>query len=198
MIQYYQSLGRSLWVLDITSDLGIPVFVAISCLLQPDDGKEKILYAFGAHLDATLALERAVIELNQLLPLASGKEYLTDDQAFIDWLDGETMAKNEYLQPDAQVPAKNLQQDYPKLCEPTIYDSIDYCIEAAKKQGLETLVLDLTQPDIGLPVVKVMVPGMRHFWRRTGPGRLYDVPVKMGWLPQPLTEKELNPISIFI
>ncbi len=198
MIQYYQSLGRSLWVLDITSDLGIPVFVAISCLLQPDDGKEKILYAFGAHLDATLALERAVIELNQLLPLASGKKYLTDDQAFIDWLDGETMAKNEYLQPDDQVPTKNLQQDYPKLCEPTIYDSIGYCIETAKKQGLETLILDLTQPDIGLPVVKVIVPGMRHFWRRTGPGRLYDVPVKMGWLEQPLTEKELNPISIFI
>ncbi|OJJ16148.1 hypothetical protein BKI52_35875 [marine bacterium AO1-C] len=197
MVQYYQSIGRCLWVLDITSDLGIPVFVAISQVLNPKDGKEKILYAFGAHLDANIAIERAVIELNQLLPLVNGQTYLTKDQAFIDWLDRETLAKNEYLKP-ANKPTKNLQRDYKMLCEPTIYDSVKHCITTTQKQGLETLVLDLTQPDIGLPVVKVIVPGMRHFWRRTAPGRLYEVPVKMGWLNQPLTEEELNPISIFI
>jgi ribosomal protein S12 methylthiotransferase accessory factor len=38
---------------------------------------------------------------------------------------------------------------------------------------------------------------MRHFWRRLGPGRLYDVPVKMEWLDQPLPEAEMNPFSIF-
>jgi len=42
-----------------------------------------------------------------------------------------------------------------------------------------------------------MVPGMRHFWPRYAPGRLYDVPVTMGWLPAPLTETELNPTPIF-
>ena len=48
-----------------------------------------------------------------------------------------------------------------------------------------------------MPVVKVIVPGMRHFWSRFAPGRLYDVPVKLGWLPAPLTEEQLNPIMIF-
>jgi ribosomal protein S12 methylthiotransferase accessory factor len=47
-------------------------------------------------------------------------------------------------------------------------------------------------------VVKVIVPGLRHFWRRTAPGRLYDVPVKMGWLKESKKEDELNPVSIFI
>lgn len=195
MRRYYASIQRSLWVLDITNDLGIPVFVAISHCLQGD--KEKILYAFGAHLEASIAIERAVIELNQLLPIGMDDKYLTQDQVFIDWLDKQTLANNPYLEPLAGV-TKDINQDYAKLCEPTIDDSVKFCIDTAQKQGLETLVLDLTQPDVGLPVVKVIVPGMRHFWRRTAPGRLYDVPVKLGWLDQPLAESELNPVGIFI
>jgi ribosomal protein S12 methylthiotransferase accessory factor len=30
-----------------------------------------------------------------------------------------------------------------------------------------------------------------------GPGRLYDVPVQLGWLASPTAEKALNPVSIF-
>lgn len=51
--------------------------------------------------------------------------------------------------------------------------------------------------DVGMPVVKVVVQGLRHFWARYAPGRLNDVPVKMGWLEKPLREEELNPIPIF-
>ena len=35
---------------------------------------------------------------------------------------------------------------------------------------MEMLVLDQTRPEIGLPVAKVIVPGMRHFWARFAPG----------------------------
>jgi ribosomal protein S12 methylthiotransferase accessory factor len=62
---------------------------------------------------------------------------------------------------------------------------------------MEVLVLDQTRPDIGMPVVKVIVPGLRHFWARYAPGRLYNVPVAMGWLDNPLPEEELNPIPVF-
>ena len=55
------------------------------------------------------------------------------------------------------------------------------------------LVLDQTREEIGLPVVKVIVPGLRHFWARFAPGRLYDVPVKMGLLDKPHRENELTP-----
>jgi ribosomal protein S12 methylthiotransferase accessory factor len=54
-------------------------------------------------------------------------------------------------------------------------------------------VLDQTRPDIEVPVVRVIVPGLRHFYRRFGPGRLYDVPVKLGWRDAPLPESELTP-----
>ncbi len=55
---------------------------------------------------------------------------------------------------------------------------------------MEMLVLDQTRPDIGLRVAKVIVPGMRHMWKRLGTGRLYDVPVSMGWLKEALTEDD--------
>jgi ribosomal protein S12 methylthiotransferase accessory factor len=65
-------------------------------------------------------------------------------------------------------------------------------------RGMEMLVMDQTRPDIGLPVAKVVVPGLRHFWARYAPGRLYDVPVALGWRPAPLDEAALNPVPIFV
>jgi ribosomal protein S12 methylthiotransferase accessory factor len=67
-------------------------------------------------------------------------------------------------------------------------------VRLAKRAGLDFLVLDQTRPDIQVPVVRVVVPGLRHFYRRFAPGRLYDVAVKLGWRDQPLSEDELNPI----
>jgi len=49
-----------------------------------------------------------------------------------------------------------------------------------------------------LPVVKVIVPGLRHFWARFAPGRLYEVPVALGWVPAQLTEEQLNPVPMFL
>jgi ribosomal protein S12 methylthiotransferase accessory factor len=68
------------------------------------------------------------------------------------------------------------------------------CVRLAAQEGLDFLVLDQTRPDIDVPVVRVIVPGLRHFYRRFAPGRLYDVPVKVGWRDQPLSESELNPV----
>jgi len=198
MMDYYEKLERSLYVLDLTTDLNIPVFVAISHC-KKNANKDEVIYAFGAHVDVHIALERAIIELNQILPIVVKKkgEYLTKDPVFVAWLNNARLKEEPYLVP-LTIKEKNIATDYSELCEATIFDSVQYCIEITKKHGLETLVLDLTQPDVGLPVVKVIVPGLRHFWRRTAPGRLYDVPVIMGWISKKYQEDELNPLSIFI
>jgi ribosomal protein S12 methylthiotransferase accessory factor len=77
-------------------------------------------------------------------------------------------------------------------------EDVRECVARASRAGLETLVLDQTRPDVGLSVVKVVVPGLRHFWPRLGPGRLYDVPVRLGWRDTPLTESQLNPAPLFL
>ena len=202
LTDYYHSLKRSLYVLDLTADLRIPAFAAVSSSL--DESGQEPIFAFGAHVEAKIGIERALIELNQLLPIVNLPEaecadgrYRTRDAQFLEWLRNATIENQPYLRPSEDLPPKTAA-DYPLLCQPNVYDSVVYCLERAKKHGLETLVLDMTRPDVGLPVVKVIVPGLRHFWKRLAPGRLYNVPVKMGWLEAPLHEEELNPIGLFI
>ena len=59
--------GRRLWVLDITSDLGIPSFVAISH--STENGQDIIEFGSGSHFDARIAVLRALTELNQFLSI---------------------------------------------------------------------------------------------------------------------------------
>ena len=59
--------GRRLWVLDVTSDLGIPSFVAILHWMK--NSQENIEFGSGAHFDARIALLRALTELNQFLSI---------------------------------------------------------------------------------------------------------------------------------
>jgi ribosomal protein S12 methylthiotransferase accessory factor len=70
---------------------------------------------------------------------------------------------------------------------------VEACVALIKQKGLDFLVLDQTRPDIEAPVVRVVVPGLRHFYRRFAQGRLYDIPVKLGLLDRPRLESEMTP-----
>jgi len=191
--RHYADHGRELWVLDLTADLGISAFAGVSRRLVGDS--ERLILGFGAHLDPTIAILRALTEVNQLgLEL----DRVPDDQLEGDakrWLLEATLANQPYLVPDPTQPVKT-RQDYPKRWGDDIRDDVFTCVELARQAGLDTLVLDQTRPDIGLNVVKVIVPGLRHFWGRFGPGRLYDVPVRLGWLDAPTPEAEMNPMAM--
>jgi ribosomal protein S12 methylthiotransferase accessory factor len=52
--EHYRKKDRDLWVLDITSDLGIPTFAAVC--RRTDHPVEDIVVGFGAHLDPRVAL----------------------------------------------------------------------------------------------------------------------------------------------
>ncbi len=79
-----------------------------------------------------------------------------------------------------------------------LLDDVNAMSELVAAEGLELLVLDQTRPDVGMPVVKVIVPGLRHFWARYAPGRLFDVPVALGRLSGPTPYEQLNPIPLFV
>lgn len=197
---YHKSRNRDLWVLDLTSDSGIPVFIAISAR-NDRQVYQDIVFAPAAHLDPRIALRRALTELNQMMPsmdesLPPGK-YRYDDPETVHWWQTANLENQPYLLPDTSRP-KSTPQSFMIPAFNDIKDDLEFCVNVVKKLGLDMHILDQTRPDIGLHVVKVVVPGLRHFWARYADGRLYDVPVKMGWLPAPLSEAELNPISMFI
>ncbi len=107
------------------------------------------------------------------------------------WLLGASLQNKPYLVPSSNLPARR-SSDFVSHSTGDLRDDVLSAIDAARRRGLEVLVLDLTRPDIGLNVVKVVVPGMRFFWQRFAPGRLYDVPVQLGWLDGPTPESGLN------
>lgn len=192
---YASKYRRKVWALDLTFDLGIPVFIAISA--EADGGR--ILFGFGCHFDGRIALQRAFAEMNQMVVSFNSIEANDDghDAELGAWLRDATLENQAYLRPDADLPHKRLA-DYPVQHSGEFLADIEHCRSLIEAQGMEMLVLDQTRTDVGLPVVKVVVPGLRHFWARHAPGRLYDVPVKLGLLSRPLREDELNPIPIFI
>jgi bacteriocin biosynthesis cyclodehydratase domain-containing protein len=181
--------GRRLWVLDITSDLGIPSYVAMSYSTQ--NGQEFVEYGSGSHFDPRIALLRSLTEVNQFLSL--GLMGLRDaGQSSNDSAGPFRLKEHPYLIPDGK-PAIRPHLDM-KFGSLDTREQALACVDIAKRAGLDFLVLDQTRPDIETPVVRVIVPGLRHFYRRFGPGRLYDVPVKLGLRDTPIPEGELNPL----
>jgi oxazoline/thiazoline synthase len=181
--------GRRLWVLDITSDLGIPTFIAMTHWMQ--NGQENIEFGSGAHFDARIALLRALTELNQFLALSlmGGG---TGEKSSLDGINPLRIEDHPYLIP-GKVPLT--QPDFGvTFGRLDTHEQVEACVALTKQAGLDFLVLDQTRPDIEVPVVRVIVPRLRHFYRRFAPGRLYDVPVKLGWRERPVEEHELNPI----
>lgn len=197
---FLQTHGRDLWVLDLTSDLEIPALVAVS--RRTAAPTEHIMFGFGAHLDPRIALLRAVTELNQMLvhlldaPADGSPPSRLSDRDTIEWLQKATLTNQPYLVPKEELP--RTFDSYATCWTDNLKDDIAVCQARVERHGLELMVLDQTRSEIGLPVVKVMVPGLRHFWARYAPGRLYDVPVQQGVLPRPLSEEELNPIPMFL
>ena len=195
---YYRGLHRELWVLDVTGDLGIPTFVALS--RRTDKKEEDIIYGAGAHMDPHIAVLRALCELNQFLnwvqgTAAGGAGYMVDDPQCLRWWREATVEEHAYLAP-APDAAPRGRSHYPVPDTGDLAADVERCRALVEARGMEFLVLDQTRPDIGLPVARVIVPGMRHYWERFAPGRLYSVPVEMGWLERPLDEAEINPAPV--
>jgi oxazoline/thiazoline synthase len=194
MVAYHRSINRDVWVLDVTSDLRIPVFAAVS--RRTDKEAEDILIGFGAHLDARIAIQRALTEVNQSLPAVISVDATTPDAyagqnpAAISWWQSATLRSEPYLAAADCPPAALSSHSH--AATNFILEDVMECVRRAGALGLRVFALDQTRPDTGLDVVKVIVPGMRHFRPRFAPGRLYDVPVDLGWLKEPTNEHELN------
>jgi bacteriocin biosynthesis cyclodehydratase domain-containing protein len=182
--KHYQTHGYALRVLDVTTDIGIPVVIALAH--QESTGRYTV--GFGAHIEARLAVQRALTEMHQIFdptglrPVPWTSQEIEDPRFLF--------PSNSALMKESNFPCREMSHD--------LTADVQYCIEQVSRVGLEVLVLDYTRPDLNLHTVKVVVPGLRHFWPRFGLGRLYDVPVQMGLLPTPLGEEQLNPLPLLL
>lgn len=181
----FAETGRTLHLLDLTSDLGIPVVAAISARL---DGSG-VAFGFGANLRVRAAARRALLEMQQVLgALASPNRGAWLDR----WAAEVNLARERWLAPEPGQVSKGGDAATEGAGD------LAHCVEAARRRGLEVLAANVTRPGIEVPVARVIVPGLRPAAPRFAAGRLYDVPVALGWQKAPLPERELNPFPFFL
>ncbi len=185
-LRWLEILDRRFYALDLTHDLGIPVIAAISMNSDESD----IDMGFGANFDYLSALKSAVREMLQVHALkriiqkqidVGGLESLDQSaRNFILWAQSDFIKNNPQMQPGKMRSPKAVDRF---LAQPgNLKEKLHLCTSIGKQKGRPIFVLDYTPPAAGVSVVRVIVPGMRHIKARFAPGRLYQVPVDMGWL----------------
>ena len=152
-------MRREVVVLDLTTDLEIPAFAAVSW--RTDGPDERIVLGFGAHLDARVGVLRALTELNQILVMSNDSGERTGRRTTIEavhWLRTATPGRPALPRAGSRRRRCGSPTVRPHLVDDLLAD-VRHCQSLIEARGLEVLVLDQTRPDIGLAVVKVIVPG---------------------------------------
>jgi thioglycine synthase len=158
-----------LLIKDITQkDIGIPTFVAssIECITS-DYG----IFAkgYGAHLDARIALIRAITELSQTR--AANIQGARDDFVKIQYKENDEIYKRkwQFMSTSSSTIRKNnkktiLFSEIITYLNEDILDDIKLILNLLKKAGLKSaIIIDLTNPNVGIPVVRALVPGLETF-----------------------------------
>lgn len=149
--------ARRTWMLDITSDLGVP---CIACVSVMADGKG-FAHGAAARLSPAAAARAAFVELCQMevawhlmaLKRASGRAPSSPadvrHQARFDRIDAAALPMLAPQRPPALPTAAAAPE--------TLEDLVGRLAEA----GYPALAVDLSHPAIGVPVVKTIVPGLQ-------------------------------------
>ncbi|NQZ06273.1 MAG: YcaO-like family protein [Algicola sp.] len=173
-------VNHDFWVLDVTTDIGVPAMVAI--------GKHKsnggYIMGLGCHFQPELAAQRALTELCQLIPIRDQNNAPFDFDA---------IKEGPYLHPcDKSTTVSTADKGH------DIKQDILNVVGKLAGLKLETIVLNYSRNHLPIKTAKVFVPGLCHIWPQFGNDRLYQVPVRLGWLSKKKTEFTINPQALYI
>lgn len=153
--------GISVAIWDITSDIGLPCFACVIVPEKEDPMWHSVLASgYGCHLVREVAMLRALTEAAQgRLTVIAG---VRDDfgQETYDRLSDVsfTEAVRQRVQTSS---ARRSFCEVPTCRFATLEEDVACELELLRKAGLQrVLVADLTKPEFGLPVVRVIVPGL--------------------------------------
>ena len=169
---------RSVWMLDLTHDLGVPVAAAVSS----DSAGRDLALGFGAGWTPE---EAATAALGELVQFEASKRLQRSGGP----LDLVTVARTgrladfPFLVPEVSAPVQRPRRG-----------STEELVRGLAEQGLAAVAVDLSRGPWS--VVRVIVPGLRPLWPRFAPGRLSDVPHRLGWTDGPTPEASFNPVPI--
>jgi thiazole/oxazole-forming peptide maturase SagD family component len=180
-LQYFESKQKTVRILDITSDLGIPCHVALSYFPQV---KGSLQLGFGCHFSSRISISRAV---NELVQTDAAKRFNMQSASEYSQFFGSENYNETFLNP-----VQCNEWDENPISETALDQVLWRLIQLFEQRGLDLHVLNFSYLNHPIKVVRSMIPGLRSMMYEMGPGRLYTVPVEMGHLKQPKGEMEMN------
>ena len=147
-------------ICDMTSANGVPTYSAVLFDLSGTRDLDFFIGA-GAHLSSVVALSRAMTEaIQSRLTMISGSR---DDLYPVNYLFKRKLNQRNSTKFDTFKP--NLTPFVETPVPVGFTACIDELLTRLKRQGFEqVIVYDHTRPDIGVPVVHVIIPGMQFDW----------------------------------
>jgi ribosomal protein S12 methylthiotransferase accessory factor len=169
LVKRFSAAGIPLLIKNITQeDIGIPTFVASSIeWITSDYGY--FAKGFGTHLDSRIALIRAIAELSQTR--AANIQGARDDLRKIQYKENDEIYKRKWQ----FIPAKSssayqnkekniLFSEIKTYVKKDILQDIQFILGRLKNAGLKrVIIVELTHPNVGIPVVRAIVPGLETF-----------------------------------
>ncbi|MEM8915384.1 MAG: YcaO-like family protein, partial [Pseudomonadota bacterium] len=143
---------------DVTTDVGIATF---KCMIAGrNDGVGAPEVGAGTHLSREVALSRALTEAAQARTtyISGARDDITAEQYRKTVRDERLSFAREVI--ENQVPVRKFS-DVPTTTTNSFADDLEVTVEALANVGIEEiLMVDLTKPDIGVAVVRMVVPGL--------------------------------------
>jgi ribosomal protein S12 methylthiotransferase accessory factor len=159
LLRACEAAGIAVYIYDMTLHIRIPTFCAIICDCENSARNPGTFRGTGTHLSPEIALSRALTEaIQSRVTVISGSRddlspefYLNAHRQFgPEMIRASSMAGTVSFQPRVEA----LPSSFPNW----IREILGHLMDAG---FCDASYVDLTNPDLGIPVVKVLVPGCR-------------------------------------
>jgi ribosomal protein S12 methylthiotransferase accessory factor len=165
LLEKIERAGLDVFISNQTSNIGIPAFGCVIAERQPAGGlaRRGNFGGYGCHLSKEVALLRAITEAAQSrLTHISGAR---DDMFRHTYLVQQQSGRN-YQQWKGVMEKSQAIFDYrtlPSMETDSLAGDVALQLRLLKEAGLERVIMvDLSDPDIGIPVVRVIIPGAEY------------------------------------
>lgn len=163
------------WFLDLTTEFAVPVVAA----LATDRAGRLSGLGFGCDVSPAKAAARAFRELCQTeLGIALVRQRLRSggdgpaaapDRALLQWLAQASAERLPHLRPGPVPAPQNRAGAIPEGGDEALYQELAGRLMA---HGIDLYEIDLTRPEIGIAVSRLLAPGLCHYKPRLGCRRL--------------------------
>ena len=147
-----RSAGLKLALFDISWDVGVPV--AFAKLVSPD--LPVVWHGSGAHPSPEVALSRALTEAAQ-----SRLTYIAGARDDLVGLAKEAVMHRAFDAFGEPCPERSFEA-MPSLASGDVGEDLEAVVGRLAAAGYEPYWVDLTRPEVGIPVVSTFVPGLRE------------------------------------